>query len=402
VSVSSGLAFGERYRTVPETTIVGMLRLLGFALEPDVAYAERTVQQALGRWITGGLEYTTDSSGQRCFDSVEVIHFLKRAGVAAQDPFWEQHYVSTARRVVTELGSMPGDVVEVELCRTISVNAPPGKAVRLRAPAPLPGVHGGSLSITNIAAEGLDDIRVAAACGRVEARGLSRGRGEAVIRVTYKFPRNSASVDPPGPLYVEPREGLIVVTAEIKRLAEYLAGSAPHREAALRNFWTYMISELKSGPIHHDQLDPGAPCDWIVRCRWCDCLLASALFVALCRAINIPARIVGGYFLYPKAPTSHYWAEAWLDALGWLPVDFVCWDLSLAGQDPTWSNRFFGRIDARMVVERLPLEFTGPIGAKIPAAWRLIQTPAVDGARIDLEGIDGLRVTSDEVKVRIR
>jgi len=46
------------------------------------------------------------------------------------------------------------------------------------------------------------------------------------------------------------------------------------------------------------------------------CQLVSALFASMCRARGIPARILGGFYLYRTFSTNHYWAEAWIDGQG--------------------------------------------------------------------------------------
>jgi transglutaminase/protease-like cytokinesis protein 3 len=53
-----------------------------------------------------------------------------------------------------------------------------------------------------------------------------------------------------------------------------------------------------------------------------DCSEYSDLFVALCRAKNIPARIVTGYFIQPDLTSiKHNWAEAYMNDYGWVPFE---------------------------------------------------------------------------------
>ena len=56
----------------------------------------------------------------------------------------------------------------------------------------------------------------------------------------------------------------------------------------------------------------------------------ATLFVALCRAVDIPARVVAGYWLQGAVPPgqalsigaeSHAWAEFYLAGVGWIPVE---------------------------------------------------------------------------------
>jgi len=54
-----------------------------------------------------------------------------------------------------------------------------------------------------------------------------------------------------------------------------------------------------------------------------DCTEHSDLFVALCRAKGIPARICDGYIMNPNKGVTprHMWAEFYSKRLGWIPVD---------------------------------------------------------------------------------
>lgn len=47
------------------------------------------------------------------------------------------------------------------------------------------------------------------------------------------------------------------------------------------------------------------------------------IFIACCRALNIPARYVSGYLFteHNDLLESHAWVDAWLDNLGWVSVD---------------------------------------------------------------------------------
>ena len=53
-----------------------------------------------------------------------------------------------------------------------------------------------------------------------------------------------------------------------------------------------------------------------------DCTEYSDLFVALCRARDIPARVASGYTVgFSKTSTRHNWAEGYLQEYGWVPFD---------------------------------------------------------------------------------
>jgi len=75
---------------------------------------------------------------------------------------------------------------------------------------------------------------------------------------------------------------------------------------------------------------------WALMNKTGDCSEYSYLFVALCRALGIPARVEAGFAFRSDTETTedgHMWAEYCLENYGWVPVD------------PTW--RLFNWMDSR-------------------------------------------------------
>lgn len=72
-----------------------------------------------------------------------------------------------------------------------------------------------------------------------------------------------------------------------------------------------------------------------------DCTEYADLFVAICRARDIPARVVTGYTVKVDTATSkHNWAEVYLQNRGWVPFDPAAGDM----KSPVFRNRAFGRM----------------------------------------------------------
>ncbi len=72
-----------------------------------------------------------------------------------------------------------------------------------------------------------------------------------------------------------------------------------------------------------------------------DCTEYSDLFVAICRAKGIPARVVTGYTVRSDVSTSkHNWAEVYIKGRGWVPIDPTAGDMGRAA----FRNRAFGRM----------------------------------------------------------
>ncbi len=72
--------------------------------------------------------------------------------------------------------------------------------------------------------------------------------------------------------------------------------------------------------------------DHALVCSAGNCNDIHALFIALCRSTNIPARLILGQALEPALPGEegcelcgyHCWAEFFAPGLGWVPVDASC------------------------------------------------------------------------------
>ncbi len=78
------------------------------------------------------------------------------------------------------------------------------------------------------------------------------------------------------------------------------------------------------------------------------------LFVSLCRAVDLPARVVRGVWLPPgaKEAVPHSWAEIYLPSFGWFPVDGAAADGaldSLLGEETSEKPGAWGRLDAGYV-----------------------------------------------------
>lgn len=425
----------QRYRTIDEERIVQLLLVTGwrFAVRAgrhDTASAE--ARAGLERLVQLGLPFRIAAAG-RLFDPVEVANFVVWSHFHHGERLWEDFFVATARREIWEPFPRSGDCntppcwdalgprrYDVSIRRTFNlrgnhcsnlVGRRPGRRVRLRLPAP-------------IVASGLDDLKIefVPPHGVVAAAVHSPGRldvsldipedGEVSIGLKASFTaapyggnRNAetpaASLMPEErELYTRPNEGLVKTSALVGRLAAELAGDDGDHSRIVRRFWDFIFGELTCGAIHYDALDPARPLDWVVEHGWYDCRVGSALMVALCRARQIPARLVTGYTLHPAAPGFHTWLEVWLDDRGWIPLDFECWVLSVAGRDADWRDFFFGRLDHRMVVELPPRLFGGLGDIRLPARWHMLLAQTDLGSALTFENVDtGSLVYRDDIAV---
>jgi hypothetical protein len=413
-----GIRAEDRYRTVTEQQIVDMLLVAAFVFDLDAGLRESVIARicsALDAWVGLGLGYRMSDRGERMFDPVEVINRMKWAGYNGYDDFWINHFVATSRAFLGEWGSAPGGELprfirldparfSLNLCRIFNLSGiEAGQKLRLRLPLPL------SQSSENIEIEPITSAELSARIVRSEGRldFQFAAPSEPVVEIAAKisFTTDGRSTDDlPGDstsnkayIYLRASEGLIRVTPRIQALSQALAGRGRDQLAVATVFFHYIVDELMCGMVHYDQVDANAAGEWVLDSGWYDCQLGSALFVSMCRASGIPARILSGHMLYRLAPGFHYWAEAWIDGQGWTPFDFLNWDLSKGGRDAAWRNCFIGSIDYRMVTQCFPLTFTGPMSVRFPAAWHLINAPSSGGMQINFTELGGKLIYCDRV-----
>ena len=219
--------------------------------------------------------------------------------------------------------------------------------MRLRMPLPLEGKYLRNLQVTPIS-QSIPGADIKVQAGRLEARMTVSTESKVVLGARLSFTARAqapapgdSEEEPDRELYLRRQEGLIVISDRVQILAESLVTASAAPLDKLRAFWDYIYQELKCGMLHYDQIDAASPCDWVLDSGWFDCQTGSALFVSLCRAQGIPARLVAGRVLYRLAPTQHYWAEAWVQGQGWTPFDFLSWDLSQGGAGSGMAGLFF-------------------------------------------------------------
>jgi hypothetical protein len=413
-----------RYRTVTEERIIDMLMLAGWVMELNAGRrleAATCTAAALENWISLGLGYRTSDRGERLFDPVEVVNCMKWAGLNNLDSFWVDRFVGTGRSLLREWDATAVEAgsksrrdnrtpahFSVTLRRRFDLRRfQRGAKVRLRLPLPLSAWVVDDINVSPIIPNDLS-ANVTRSDGRLDVQfGVPT---DPIVDIAAEFsftttgsPMNAkvGGLDPKeAEIYLRPNEGLIRISPRIQALADTLSEHEKVSRNIVAALWHYVIDELSCGMAHYDQVSADAPGDWVLDSGWYDCQLGSALFVSMCRARGIPARILSGHVLYRPAPGFHYWAEVWIEGQGWTPFDLLSWDLSEGGRNSTWRDYFAENIDYRMVTQCMPLAFTGPMSVRFPAAWHLITTPTSTGMETCFSELDGSLIYSDHVSVR--
>lgn len=413
-----GILTEDRYRTVVERQIVDMLLVAAFVYELDTGQRESAIARissALDAWIGLGLGYRMSDRGERMFDPVEVVNRMKWAGYHGYDDFWINHFVPTGRAFFSEWDSVPKDRIpgfghrdparfSLDLRRIFNLSGiETGQKLRLRLPLPL-SQSSQQIEIEPIASADLSP-RIIRSEGRLDFQFAAPSDPDVEIAAKISFTTDGRSNDDlaggaasnGSDVYLRASEGLIRITPRIQALSQALAGPGSNLLDAATAYFHHIVDELMCGMVHYDQVNSDAPGDWVLDSGWYDCQLGSALFVSICRARGIPARILSGHMLYRLAPGFHYWAEAWIDGQGWTPFDFLNWDLSRGGRDADWRNCFVGAIDYRMVTQCFPLAFTGPMSVRFPSAWHLVNAPCSGGMKINFTELGGKLIYCDRI-----
>ena len=124
--------------------------------------------------------------------------------------------------------------------------------------------------------------------------------------------------------YVESEELIESDNYTIISLARNLTNNVDNSyEKALR------IYDFVYRHMHYEEQDEEKGALWALENGAGDCSEYSYLFVALCRATGIPAKIQAGFAFHRPSETlenGHMWTEYHLENYGWIPVD-VTWRL---------------------------------------------------------------------------
>jgi hypothetical protein len=389
-----------------------MLLLAGWVFDLAAgrrAAAEAQCGEALESLIRLGLGYHQDAGGEIFFDPVEVHQFMKSEGLAGRSQLWTDRVIPTGRAHYKQLASLAESNREprfhLRFTREFSLHhIPLGAQLRLTMPIPLESSYLRDRGITlaqipdlparTTLRETCIELKLAAPASRP----ITLAAEFALTATPLRDDPQSLSVADRA-LYLRPSEGLIRVTPRIEALAAALAGGTSCPQTAAAKFHDFITDHLMQGMVRYSDIPAEAPGDWVLDHGWFDCLLGAALLTCLCRARRIPARLVGGYYLYKLLPANHHWAEIWIEDAGWRPYDFRGWDLSAAGRDPQWRDLFTGCRDHRMVTEIFPLQFTGPMSVKLPPEWHMLPAHHPNGFECWYgDALDGTMTYQDRVE----
>ncbi len=421
-----GVKGGARRGVASEAEIIALLLSQGWVGEVrcgEAARAEREAGDTLDRFVANGLGFQRSAGGERRFDPAEVTNFAAWLSLEHGDPHWAQRCVPTCRRFAWAAHGLAEDAgpcappptalgprrFKVRFRRLFNLHGLAADApVRLRLPLPIEDAALSDLTVEILPTPGIE-VDYARAEARLDARLKVPANGEVELGFEAAFTARPSGDEPdPSPLgadafalYTRPREGLIAVSDTIRRLADDIAGDAGDPWTQVERFWDFLFDRLMGGVVNYDEVDPARPNDWTLENGWTDCQLEAALLAALCRARDIPARLISGYVLDDETPYHHYWAEAWIAGHGWLPLDlYMSWHFANGGREPAWRDYYRGRLDYRMKTECLPRLFNGTGALRLPPICHRLSRLRDQGSELAFyDSLTGALVYRDRVAI---
>ena len=112
----------------------------------------------------------------------------------------------------------------------------------------------------------------------------------------------------------------IITTGPVAELAEKVVGDETNPFLRLQKIFTY-ISQTYPWAVAREYSTIESIPLYVLENGHGDCGQVSLLFISMCRSLGIPARWESGWMLHPGEINLHDWAEAYLEGIGWIPVD---------------------------------------------------------------------------------
>jgi hypothetical protein len=124
--------------------------------------------------------------------------------------------------------------------------------------------------------------------------------------------------------YIQPEDLVQSDSPEIVSKAQSITQGIMDIHDKVSKIYGFVTSHVR---YSHEEQERGAL--WALKNGTGDCSEYSYLFVALCRAAGIPARLNVGFGFRPseeKTTDGHMWTEYYLQNYGWVPVDLT-WNI---------------------------------------------------------------------------
>ena len=113
----------------------------------------------------------------------------------------------------------------------------------------------------------------------------------------------------------------VVITDSLRDLAyEIVDGTDVNPVIAANRIYHWITARFPWAGAREYSTIANIP-EYVLANKHGDCGQVALLYIALCRAIGIPARWESGYMLHPDEVNFHDWGETYFEGVGWVPVD---------------------------------------------------------------------------------
>lgn len=145
-------------------------------------------------------------------------------------------------------------------------------------------------------------------------------RNDESVKITRKIAFPLASVPDDVKKYLSPSPKIDSSSPEIAALASQLSNGESDLFVLVTKFadWTRQNIEYNLSTLTAEAVQPAS---WVLREKYGVCDEMTSLFVALLRAIGVPARFVAGISFSTTGWGPHGWAEVFFPDFGWVPFD---------------------------------------------------------------------------------
>ncbi|HHV40210.1 MAG TPA: transglutaminase domain-containing protein, partial [Bacteroidales bacterium] len=136
----------------------------------------------------------------------------------------------------------------------------------------------------------------------------------------HKDIRPYRTEDPEYKKYTKAEAPHVVTDGRVAALAKEIVGEETNPFLQLEKIYTYISQTYPwAGAREYSTLE-NIPL-YVLDHKHGDCGQVSLLFISMCRSLGIPARWESGWMLHPGEINLHDWAEAYLEGVGWIPID---------------------------------------------------------------------------------
>lgn len=150
--------------------------------------------------------------------------------------------------------------------------------------------------------------------------------------------------DDPVYRYYTRTQEFMELTPEVIQLAREIVGDEENPYLKAKAIYGWIVDNISY------KYPPNRGIRYCLPRRTGDCGSYSLIFVSLCRAVGIPARVANGHWACKAKLNYHVWPEFYLPKYGWIPADATDGRASrenpgsLAGKGDPWY--FFGNLDS--------------------------------------------------------